>query len=659
MKKIFTIAIVCFTLSGYAQSTSNVQAKNEANYIKVKWLHPELYFNGGMDIYRSADNGVNWSKLNDKPLLMDTAPKPGDSKKMKTFLELIKQPSENNEEFGLARLAIISEIVSNKEYAERLNLYYEDSNVVSGTAYTYKIQQSRGNQIIGVSNTLIAGGDNAPFAIQNPTFLYANEEGARFKWDHDPKQYFGVNAFRKSNKSGEEVKLNKKPILVFKFYDRDGILRYPDVMMVDSTLRKGLEYTYTFRPVDFFNDEGESTEGIVVVQEDTEPPKPPKDLKVNVDKLNVKLSWLASKSDDVEGYRIIRQDVNLEETIVEKLVDGLSYEYNAESSGQFFFLVQAVDFAGNTSSTIIADGLIPDVFPTSAVTGFKAIFDENTGKVDLSWNPVPEQDDLVAYRLLRYASSEGKNPKDIQAYSNINNNIDKNTSYTDDVVLQSQTKYKYAIFTTDSVANYSEAQYSDWITIPDIVAPASPAIIDARADFDKITLTWLPSNDFDVVAYEVYRRKKEDGNASKLLEEISNENTSYEDSNVENAVSYIYAIKAKDASNNVSEASNEYVVKTRKKGSPTTSIDLKLKAKYKKKEKKTVLKWSTKDLKDIKGFVVFKQSEQGRFVPLSGLTSELSIEDTNAIKGNTYNYQVRVYTNSGQTLKSEIKSITI
>ena len=654
-----SIALLFSIVMTYGQATSNIKAKNDGSSIKVKWIHPEFYYSGGMDIYRSNDDGDSWEKLNPTPLEMLTEIRDGDDKKMKTFLNIMDQIASNNEGIGIAKLAVFSEIVTNEVYAKRLNLYYKDDNVIRGENYRYKVIQVDNDRTIGMTKSIKAGSANEIFEVDNPVFLYANDEGAKFKWDHDSKKYYGVNAYRQNTRNGEHIKLNKMPILVFKFNDQNGINRFPDVMMADTTIKSGPEYIYTFRPVDIFNEEGETTKGLSVSLPDTKQPNPPKNLISDVEKLTINLSWQPSNSDDVEGYKITRQDVNLNEVVIEELVKATTYTYDETTAGQYFFLVQAVDFAGNLSSSIIADGLIPDATPTSNVTGFKTEFDSKTGKVRLTWNAVPEHEDLEAYRVLRYASVENSEPTSIHHYSNISNDVGKNTTHTDEITLESQTRYKYAIYTADTVSNYSEPQYSDWITIPDIVAPMSPVILEAANAVDKITIKWLPSRDYDVVKYLIYKKQTGNANAMELIAEVSAESKEYLDEKVMSGTSYTYTIKAVDASNNESLMSNEITYSTLNIKSSEIPIDINLKAKHKKKEKLTMLKWSTSKVEDIKGYVIFKQTNNGRYVPLSGMTTDLSIEDPKAIKGETYNYQIRVYTNAGHTLKSEIKTIKI
>ena len=71
-----------------------------------------------------------------------------------------------------------------------------------------------------------------------------------------------------------------------------------------------------------------------------------------------------------------------------------------------------------------------------------------------------------------------------------------------------------------------------------------------------------------------------------------------------------------------------------------------------------MLDWDALELTNTLGFVVMRSEDKESFSPLSGLIkTEMSYKDKEVSGGNTYYYQIRIYTKEGKY--SSTKSYTV
>jgi glucose/arabinose dehydrogenase/fibronectin type 3 domain-containing protein len=174
-------------------------------------------------------------------------------------------------------------------------------------------------------------------------------------------------------------------------------------------------------------------------------------------------------------------------------------------------------------------------------------------RVDLSWTAAADNVGVTNYEIYR----------DGQLLDVVGND----TSYADTNV-SVETPYEYTVRAVDAEQNRSAASNTAQVTVPDSESPTTPGNLTAQvAGAARVDLSWAASIDnVAVTNYEIYR----DG---QLLATVGNV-TTYSDTGVGVETPYQYAVRALDARQNRSAASNVATVTVPDTVKPTAPAGL-------------------------------------------------------------------------------------
>ncbi|MCR4801981.1 MAG: PKD domain-containing protein, partial [Lachnospiraceae bacterium] len=192
-------------------------------------------------------------------------------------------------------------------------------------------------------------------------------------------------------------------------------------------------------------------------------------------------------------------------------------------------------YSCNVALSSICNSLIrsnKDMNPPSKVTGIR-VYDATASSVKLAWNPSSD-DGVSGYEVYR----DGTKIATVGT-----------TSYIDRG-LQPEVKYTYVVYAFDEQRNISDVSDSvSQATLADDEAPATPSNVRCiTRTGNSVTIGWNSASDnVGVTGYKVYRN-------NELVAELGNVNT-YKDSDVENGITYKYAVAACDGSGNESKKS--------------------------------------------------------------------------------------------------------
>ena len=124
--------------------------------------------------------------------------------------------------------------------------------------------------------------------------------------------------------------------------------------------------------------------------------------------------------------------------------------------------------------------------------------------------------------------------------------------------LKPDTEYTFIVKAVDAAGNESVPSTPITVrTLPDTEPPTAPSKLSAAIITDNYAdINWKAANDnIAVTAYDIY-------NGDKLINSVDASQTKYTIEGLSYSTEYSFTVKARDAENNVSEASNTLTIKT-------------------------------------------------------------------------------------------------
>jgi len=295
-------------------------------------------------------------------------------------------------------------------------------------------------------------------------------------------------------------------------------LKYPEILRIagcwfvdrDKGGRKDAEYK-----IEYVNAQRMPVESITRKVEFRESkPMPVSDLKVDVKKDNIKLSWTypewkANNADLTTQFFIYRKGQSEEfkrintGVILRNDLNSPEYtDFDIESGKEYSYYVTAVDIIGLESSASQTTKVTwIDNIPPSIPQDVKA--DSIEGAIGISWKMNLELD-TKGYNIYRSIKID----KD---YSKINQQmIPNDKSFYYDNTFNFGIQYFYSITAIDNAGNESEKSNPLAIVYEDLVAPEPPGNFSYKLENRIMKFTWTSSTSPDVEGYHFYRGESKD-----------------------------------------------------------------------------------------------------------------------------------------------------
>ncbi|WP_370617222.1 choice-of-anchor D domain-containing protein [Mumia sp. Pv 4-285] len=345
----------------------------------------------------------------------------------------------------------------------------------------------------------------------------------------------------------------------------------------------------------------------------------------------VALTWRASSSLDLRGYRVYRngrliREVSTPRFTDTRLTNGTAYTY----------AISAVDHRGNASRLSGAVRAIPrDRVAPRTPAGFVA--DAGDGKVTLTWKKNAESD-LAGYVLRRTGGGTAK------SWS-----LAKTTTTSTDSSAVNGTTYVYSLVARDTSGNSSSPALQGATPI-DKSAPATPTGLTAFGGDGEVALSWTKNTEPDLDGY-VITRTRADGTGVVVEIEAGVDATTLTDTSAENDVAYLYTIRAVDGRGNAS-ADSMPVPATPKADVPddTTPPAAPKGLAAEAGDGEVALSWDANGEPDLDGYTVYRKSGAGSYIAIgevAGGTAAYTDED--AENDTLYTYAVAAFDESGNT----------
>ena len=660
-KALITIIIIHLFVQIKAQNSVVCRiSPHDPNAVNIKWYSPKLVYKEGVNVYRKELNEIEWIKLNSSPIKrrmykINTAT----FEKDKELADYVQMADNSDQLTGIALLAVMLKSFKSEDYSNYLGIQYDDKTVVHAKTYQYKVQELNGS-----SETLIAISSpieikpNEPIVPPKNIVAKIKRHSCLMRWEPEPVRYFGVNIYRHSSENKIDIQLNKEPFLLSKTKNKEGVEGYPEVFFEDKQLEQNTTYFYTFKAMDFFGEESSPSDLIAVFIKDTEAPTAPQNLRKIIHGKNVKLTWAKSmKEKDLAGFNIYR--TNYSDSDYVKLnpllipVNDSTYTDDVPKFKQYFYRASTVDKDNNEALSV---PLYADVFdnePPAAPKNLRIIAD--TGLLYLQWDANSEPD-LIGYLIYRTINKNNKDNYVLITPLPVNQN-----SFADDLPDNAKNNFLYRIVAVDYT--YNKSGYSEPATskMPDKFPPSPPLIKQAvQNKKQEVIIEWLPNTEPDLVGYNIYRKTLND--SASVFEKqnsaiLNQEAYKFTDRYTINNRSYEYYLTACDSSGNTSRSSNHFKFHTNSPHETLSAVFTSFKANYDEKKKSVEIYWNTSS-KDLKFILYRKKGKEKLLFPSTGVLNDHRYSDQDIKKDQTYHYQVRGYSNTGDVLYSEIIKIT-
>lgn len=654
---ILLLPFLMISLVSQAQTGKSVVMNAGKNaktlHTKVKWYSESVYYERGVNIYRSEVGSKNWIKLNDKPIEKGhyvTISELKDEPNLNVLAEIANKKSGKELE-GLVKLSVLIQSILSERFAHYLGLQFNDSTVELGKQYQYRIMEV----LSGEKESLISKA--GPVAVKYQTkpnppagiVLSADEGSVRFNWKIEEDRFFAVNIYRSTASGGKKKKLNNRPVIVSSYEDERGKLSYPEYFFVDDSVRSGQEYYYQLASIDYFGYESVLSEEFLMTTSDKTPPPAPRLRQTQKDRIPT-LRWKQRIVDDLAGYNIYRSRVGdstyimINDALVSPETD--YWEVTDNQPGSYWYYVETEDTSGNTARSEQVLVNIPDEVAPDAPTGVEVVIEP--GKVILKWAENKEPD-LLGYQVFR-ALNRGDTPYFYPMFVQ----PQENTIYEQQIPLVSKETYVYKVAAVDTSFNRSAFSVPVKVQLPDVVPPEVPHLKDVYALDGFIKIEWLSHSGQDIQQYTLLR--SEGDSEFRQLATLSASSNEYTDREVKPGITYNYQIQATDSAGNTSAPSPTLTSSVREmEGSTITA----LKGKYRKRQSTIQLEWEVTHSEKLKGFVIYQAQDSKELRPITGLLKERTFNTKPMLPGNNYQYQVRAFDHSGNVFKSKIFEITI
>ena len=616
-----------------AEITSKISKEEDIKYQKIKEVFP-FTNQEWAEALQTSDLELK-KHLEVAKSFFDNKGKSKTSPSNEGFLNIIEQKKTEDFEFAMLVLSAIQK----EKIAYALGLGFLDVGVNKNTKYVYRatvIDYNGPYKIVEV-----------PYLITTNKKLDSNKrkiditEGDTklgFTWEEND-MVSGVLVERKNKETGVYESLNENP----KYSLSENSLRNG---FEDTNLKNYETYEYRFYGFNAFGEKilfGEEK----AMPRDLTPPRSPLMQSAEHTKPNeVIIKWNVPNSPDgdLKGFKVKRGTTvdgefkALHEKLLGKSIRSYS-DKNFNKEGSNYYVVQAIDTAGNTSVSYSAYAtLIDTIAPNKPIISKGTI--DSLGVVTLNLKANTEKD-LMGYRLF-----VANNPE--HEFSAIKEDFDNDTdnpkppkhSFNDTISLKSLTPYVYyRVKALDY--HYNQSDFSEIYKIKriDTIAPTTPVFKNVIVGEDTISLDFALSQSKDVEEHLLYR-KTNLKSSWKEIAKIKNTQTSYTDKGLEKGLKYYYSLRAKDNSNLFSEYATPVAGKPYDNGKREAIIDFK----RIKNNTKHTLSWKYPSITEDTYFIIYRTNLKGDLVQYKR-TNALSFSEKP--NNNKYSYAVRAFTKDG------------
>ncbi|NIG56417.1 fibronectin type III domain-containing protein [Chitinophaga sp. Cy-1792] len=407
------------------------------------------------------------------------------------------------------------------QVASAAALRYVDKQVKPGGVYIYRIYPAAA-LTMKVDTGIIIVKDSAALTRTTPVLsaVLGRDRTAELHWSRSQPDFYTAYDIERSEDGQHFIKLNNKPFISPKpdpaMVQRDSIqarmylLLEQQMVFMDSLPQNYHTYHYRIRGINPFGEWSDYSATLTIQGRDlTPPPAPVLQNPKYVTGRSIRLSWKQpAGAPDLKGYYVTRAHTITGPfiTLTDKLLSPGINTYTDDSAfihGSNYYIIAAIDTAGNISSSFAGMGIVPDTTPPAPPVGLAGTIDKQ-GHVRLHWNRNKEED-AAGYKV--YFAN---NPRDY--YSQVTGVAVADTTYTDSITLETLSKdIWYKIAAVDENGNHSRFSAAVKLRRPDIVPPVPPLASKVYVDTAGVQIVFIASSSPDAARYIIYRKTEKSG----------------------------------------------------------------------------------------------------------------------------------------------------
>ncbi len=670
MKKYIVILVtLLISFSTFAQDQKPFMLYSKVDdgkvYLKIQALETEYWYLGKEKGYlverKNLNNDQGYKVLNDNPVLPLGAEEMedlGNEDRYLSELKAILYDLETGVEPGRTDFNSLEE--KEQEIKGRMFLHFylscmsETTSRASGLQYIDESADANEEYIYRVR---LADNSNVSVEKEVNTFTESLfplpelttqglDKTVRMNWLHKTFQdrYIAYRVEKSTDKENWQY-LGESPIVYNK-----GVSDGPEdldpgyIYEGDSLKENYTTYFYRLIALDFFGSQRGPGEAQAVKGRDLGVPAQPQNVKADYQEDGrVFVRWeypQASEVPDLDGFHVGVADhpQGPFRPVNNKIVPAGERSYIHASprvDGKNFYVVTALDTAGNYQHSLTAYTVIPDSTPPAIPVHLAGKADTN-GVITIRWKMGAESD-LLGYRVYRANTIDHE-------YLQLTSQALADTVYRDTITLKTLTKnVYYKVVAVDN--NFNHSGFSEALTIdrPDIIPPVSPDIRLVSKEQNKVKIRWVPSSSRDAKESILLRNTGSEWNTVGSFNLSTNsytDNPQLEDGTVR------YALLAKDASGLYSDTSDIRAIRFIK----FYQVDAveELQASYDEEEEQVELQWEYPG--DEGYFIIYRgSSNEGLKMYETASLENKGFADKRILKGNSYKYAVQVKRKDGKT----------
>lgn len=561
--------------------------------------------------------------------------------------EIINKSKEAEQRFSFALFAADM----NFEMAKKAGLGFEDTSVISGEEYLYRIKSLVPKELLEVKMGLVVVNTSKQEILPEPIDLIAvpDDKNILLTWEYQMfKSKFTSYYVERSEDGNLFNRLGDTPLV--NLNDKPGS---PAKRMyyVDTLSQNNKTYYYRVKGISPFGEQSPPSKVVSAqgIKKLTAVPhifnyKFQKTGEVDIfwefDKnaeaevVNFELEWA---SQEKGPYKVVKNDIS-------PASRELRYKDLTPSN---YFKINAIG-KNNTKTTSLTTFIQTiDSIPPSPPIGLVGVVD-TLGVVNIKWETNIEKD-MLGYRVFR---GNLKN----EEVSQLTVSPIAKTSFIDTVQIKSlNSKVYYQIVAVDKRFNMSD--YSEKLTLkkPDIIPPSSPIFTSYKVTPNGVALEWINSSSDDVKKHQLYRKKASEIEKGWELIFTTDTISKYIDKKAASNIKYRYAIFAEDTSGLQSLPSTPITITNQNNN--TLEYIKGFSGIANRTDKNIAISWKKMPEK-VAEIIIYKSKQEGKPVLWKQIPATINkLIDYNVNPGSIYTYTMKVILNTGQHPK--IKKIDI